>query len=103
MGNCAQCLRDGAGGGSSSKNMKKRHTADDKEDDLPHLSLSGSSKTTKNFDHSKIYTRITYEDAFPETSLEELLNSVDPESILTFQVHLKNFKLLNFNNVRSLV
>ena len=48
------------------------------------------------------YTRITYEDAFPETASDELANlisTVDLDSILTFHVHLRNFKLLSFTNV----
>ena len=50
------------------------------------------------------YTRVTYEDAFPDTAGEELgylMQVVDPDQILTFQVHLRNFKLQYFNNVST--
>lgn len=52
------------------------------------------------------YTRVTYEDAFPETGgdeLELILAQINPQQILTFQVHLRNFKLQNFNNVSHLL
>jgi hypothetical protein len=41
-----------------------------------------------------------FEDAFPDATVDELLHMMEPDAILTFQVHLKNFKLQNFNNVR---
>jgi hypothetical protein len=45
------------------------------------------------------YTRITYEDAFPEgDDLSSLMHLADPDHIMTFQVHFRNFKLQNFNN-----
>jgi len=50
------------------------------------------------------YQKITYDDAFPETSREDLFNLLDSnfeaDTLLTFQVNVKSFKLSHFNYVR---
>ena len=50
------------------------------------------------------YQKITYDDAFPETSREDLFNlldsNFDADTQLTFQVNVKSFKLSQFNQVR---
>lgn len=50
------------------------------------------------------YQKITYDDAFPETSREDLLNlldsNFDADTQLIFQVNVKSFKLSQFNQVR---
>lgn len=47
------------------------------------------------------YQKITYDDAFPETSREDLFNlldsNFDADTQLTFQVNVKSFKLSQFN------
>jgi hypothetical protein len=46
---------------------------------------------------------VTYEDAYPETGMDELGNvlaSFDAEAVLSFQVNFKSFKLVKFTSVR---